>query len=560
MNQYKKTLFQFIVPLFGLFLLVSCGNESSHTTVEDDVKADRAVQHESDRTLYICPMHPNVISEEQGDCPICGMDLVQAKTSGEAEAHEGHDHDDTQMSADTLHATQYTCPMHPDVVSDEPGECPECGMDLVPMDEPAASGESQGEHQHEQMSTQQERAQSASSAGTEEGQQLYTCSMHPNVVQEGPGDCPICGMDLVPMKRAPSAEGAGAAGMTVTVDPVVVQNMGVRKEMVQRRNLSREIRALGRVTFDETRLAHIHTKVDGYIERAYVQATGTRVEAGEPLVEIYSPEMVATQEEYLQAYRNVSQAGVISQGSKDLLASARRRLEFWDISARQISQLEQTGEVSKTLTLNSPFSGVVVLTEAIEGMRVQPGMHLYRIADLSEVWVEADIYEYELPWLKEGQPVSMDLSYSPGVQYNGSVEYIYPYLESKTRTVKVRSVFDNNDGMLKPGMYANLNIESQIEENAVAIPEEAVIFSGERAIAFIALGEGRFEPRDLQLGALSGDGYYAVQGGIHEGEEIVTSGQFLLDSESKLQEALQKMLSRNRSGEEAAASMQGHNH
>jgi Cu(I)/Ag(I) efflux system membrane fusion protein/cobalt-zinc-cadmium efflux system membrane fusion protein len=362
------------------------------------------------------------------------------------------------------------------------------------------------------------------------------------------------------MKRAASAEGAGAAGMTVTVDPVVVQNMGVRTEVVQRRNLSREIRALGRVTFDETRLAHIHTKVDGYIERAYVQATGTRVEAGQPLVEIYSPEMVATQEEYLQAYRNVSQAGLMSQGSKDLLASARRRLEFWDISAQQISQLEQTGEVSKTLTLNSPFSGVVVLTEAIEGMRVQPGMHLYRIADLSEVWVEADIYEYELPWLEEGQPVSMNLSYNPGVEYTGSVEYIYPYLESKTRTVKVRSVFENNDGMLKPGMYANLSIQSEIDENALAIPEEAVIFSGERAITFVALGGGQFEPRDLQLGALSGDGYYAVQGGVHADEEIVTSGQFLLDSESKLQEALQKMLSRNRSGEEAAASMQGHNH
>jgi len=202
----------------------------------------------------------------------------------------------------------------------------------------------------------------------------------------------------------------------------------------------------------------------------------------------------------------------------------------------------------------------VVLTEAIEGMRVQPGMHLYRIADLSEVWVEADIYEYELPWLEEAQPVTMNLSYNPGAEYTGSVDYIYPYLDSKTRTVKVRSVFDNDDGMLKPGMYANLSIQSQIEENAVAIPEEAVIFSGERAIAFVALGGGQFEPRDLQLGPLSGDGYYTVQAGVHEGEEIVTSGQFLLDSESKLQEALQKMLSRNRSGEDAAVSMEGHNH
>jgi Cu(I)/Ag(I) efflux system membrane fusion protein/cobalt-zinc-cadmium efflux system membrane fusion protein len=314
------------------------------------------------------------------------------------------------------------------------------------------------------------------------------------------------------------------------------------------------------VTYDETKLAHVHTKVDGYIEKAYVQATGTRVKAGQPLVEIYSPDLVSTQEEYLQAYRSARRAQAGLQAVQDLLESARRRLELWDISDTQITRLEQTGTVTETMTLNSPFDGVVVFTEAIEGMHVKPAMHLYKIADLSRVWVEADIYEYELPWIEEGQQVVVNQSYVPGKEYVGHVDYIYPYMESKTRTVKVRSIFENRNGELKPGMYVNMEIHSEIDANAVTLPEESIIFSGTRAIAFVSLGDGRFEPRNVELGPLSGDGYYQVYNGVHTGEKVVTSGQFLLDSESKLQEALQKMVARNESGEGSSAVIQEHNH
>ncbi|HKJ69139.1 MAG TPA: efflux RND transporter periplasmic adaptor subunit [bacterium] len=513
---------------------------------------------------------------------IFGTAVVLAACSGEGQAKSpAAEPQHQEMKA----AQQYTCPMHADVIEDEPGDCPICGMDLVPLNSAEAAAT---EHDHSEHQPQQAQA----SAQQNEGAQLWTCGMHPNVIRDEPGNCPICGMNLTPLKGSTQATASSADGKkgkgeilywrapmdpsyisdkpgkspmgmdlvpvyegeanfasTITVDPTVVQNMGVRTAPADRRNLVREIRALGRVTYDETKLAHIHTKFNGYIEETYVAATGQRVRKGEHLVAIYSPELVSTQEEYLQAYRGYQNARASGNEYKitqteDLLSSAKRRLEFWDISEDQISRLEESGAVSKTMVLRSPFNGVVIHKNAVDGMRVQPGMKLYEIADLSTVWVEADIYEYELPWVQEGQQVEMNLSYMPGKILEGYVDYIYPYLDDKTRTVKVRVVFANGDQELKPGMYSNVRIESEIGTEVPSIPEESVIWSGERTLIFIALGEGRFVPRDVKLGALSGDGYYEVLSGVQPGETVVTSGQFLLDSESKLKEALQKMLAR----------------
>jgi len=333
--------------------------------------------------------------------------------------------------------------------------------------------------------------------------------------------------------------------------------MGVRTARVEQRNLSREVRALGRVTYDETKMAHLHTKIDGYIEETYVAATGQQVNRGEPLVAIYSPELVSTQEEYLQIYRTNQRA--LNNGNQseinrteDMLASVRRRLEFWDIPDAQIRRLEEEGTVTKTMTLNSPFNGVVIQKTAVDGMRVQPGMKLYEIADLSTVWVEADIYEYELPWIEEGQSVEMQLSYLPGSNLQGYVDYIYPYLNDKTRTVTVRTVFSNEDHTLKPGMYTNVRIQSELDGQPVSIPEESVIWSGERTLLFVSMGDGRYVPRDVRLGALGSGGYYEVLAGVQPGETVVTSGQFMLDSESKLKEAIQKMMARRETGSAAA--------
>ena len=511
-----------IAILGGLLSLNTCSGENA---------AQKSEQTAQEQKLYTCSMHPNVVQDEPGDCPICGMDLVPMKNTQQAsaqESHEGHEHQTSQQSGQQEDGEQlWTCSMHPNVVQDEPGDCPICGMDLVPMKRSGGG--------------------SATSAKVEGKGEIvyYQAPMDPSYISEEPGKSPM-GMDLVPVYE----NQVDNFGNTITINSTVVQNMGVRTAPIRKRNLTREIRAVGNVVYDETNLAHVHTKVTGYIEETHVEITGERVEKGEPLVEIYSPELVATQEEYLQAYRSAQRSG---GASGDLLSSARRRLEFWDISEEQINRLERTGEVRKTMTLYSPFTGVVIFTNAIDGMRVQPGNPLYKIADLSTVWVEAQLYEYEIPWLTENQKVMMHLSYTPGKTYKGRIDYIYPYLEEKTRTVKVRSVFQNPNGELKPGMYANLQLYSEIGRDVPAIPEESVIWSGERTLVFIALGDGHFAPRDVKLGALSGDGYYEVLSGARAGETVVTSGQFLLDSESKLKEALQKMLSKRESGSSKSA-------
>jgi len=283
------------------------------------------------------------------------------------------------------------------------------------------------------------------------------------------------------------------------------------------------------------------------VEKLYVNYTGQEVSKGQALLEIYSPELVAAQEEYLTALdyqRRLenSAGGDVAQGARDLLGSARQRLRYLDISDEQIQRLKASGEVSRTMTLHSPQQGIVVHKAVLEGAHIAPGQHLYRIAELSTVWVYADIYEYELPWIQVGQDAEVELSYLPGRMFNGRVTYVYPFLESKTRTVRVRMSFDNADGALKPEMYANVEIAAPVAEKAVVVPVQAVIHSGERRLAVVSLGEGRFQPRELEIG-VEANGFYQVLDGLREGDRIVTSSQFLIDSESNLKAAFGAMVS-----------------
>ena len=376
-----------------------------------------------------------------------------------------------------------------------------------------------------------------------QGEVLYwRAPMDPTYISSQPGKSPM-GMDLVPVYA-----GQEAMGPMVRIDPVVQQNIGVRTAPVVRRDLTRTIRTLGRLDYDETKVAHVHTKFTGWIEATYANATGQRIRKGEPLLDIYSPQLVTAQQEFVDANLSLQNLAVAASPStrrrlETILESTRTRLEYLDVSTEQIGQLTRTGNVQKTLTIKSPFSGIVVNKQALDGMEVRPGMRLYTIADLSDIWVFADIYEYEAPWVKEGQRATMSLSYQPGSQYEGDVQYVYPYLDEKTRTIKVRLVFANPELALKPGMYAEVNIQSSPVRDALAVPLEAVLFSGERNLAFVSLGEGRFAPRDVTIGIESGDGYYEVISGLAQGEVVVTSSQFLLDSESRLQESIAKLLS-----------------
>ena len=268
---------------------------------------------------------------------------------------------------------------------------------------------------------------------------------------------------------------------------------------------------------------------------------------GQPLFEIYSPELVATQEEYLLAYKNQqrltkSEFKEVSMGAQSLLKATRQRLKFWDISDNEIEALERMGEVQRTLTIYSPAEGVIIHKNVIEGSYTKAGMDLFRMADLSTVWVYAHIFEYELPWIKAGQKVQMNLPYIPGRQFEGRVDYIYPYLDAKTRDVKIRVVFDNPAMELKPQMYVNITIASKSGDNVLVIPSEAIIRSGKRNLVFIDLGNGKFRPQNVIIGPEGDDGLIRIIAGLEEGQRIVTSAQFLLDSESRLREAIQKML------------------
>jgi Cu(I)/Ag(I) efflux system membrane fusion protein/cobalt-zinc-cadmium efflux system membrane fusion protein len=418
-------------------------------------------------------------------------------------------------------AQQYTCGMHPMIITDEPGLCPICNMELTPLKEAGA-------------------VTSSVPAG-ERKVKYWVAPMDPTFIRDEPGKSPM-GMDLVPVY-----EDEAATGSIISVDPVTSQNMGVRITSVIRKDLSRTVRTVGLVGYEEPKQFSVNSKIDGWVERLYVNESGQFVKKGTPLLEIYSPALVSAQEELLLA-RNNSQSLAespfpsIADGAKRLFESSKRRLKLWDISDRQIRRLEKSGEVAKTLTLYAPYDGIVTMKMVREGQFIKGGMELLMLSDISKVWVYADIYEYEMPWVKVGQKAKIILPYVGSGPIESEVSYIYPFVEPKTRTIKARFDIDNPDFILKPDMYVNVRLETEPVKDALAVPVEAVLHSGEQQTVFVALGEGKFEPRLVKTGLQSESGYIEIAQGLLEGEQVVVSAQFMLDSESKLREAIQKML------------------
>lgn len=385
---------------------------------------------------------------------------------------------------------------------------------------------------------------------------FYRNPMDPSITSPVPAKDSM-GMDYVPVYAG--EEAAGPMG-TVAIDPIVVQNIGVRTARAQRAALSHTVRAVGRIDFDEQRISRLHPKVEGWIEEMYVDTTGAQVSEDTMLLSVYSPRLVASQQEYVLALRNYeslkdSPIPDISRGAADLVASSRARLELLDVPEHQIVELEKSRIPQKSLHIHSPAEGVVMKIGARQGQHVTPMTELYVIADLSQVWVYADVFEHDLPWVRVGDAVEMTLAAMPGEVFEGSLDYIYPYAETKTRTVKVRLVFDNPDRMLRPEMFADLLIRTSMDPNALVIPAEAVIRSGLTNQVFVVSAPGRFEPRVVKLGVES-EGRVSVLEGLAEGEEVVTSAQFLIDSESKLREAAAKMTARS-AGETAAPQADG---
>jgi multidrug efflux pump subunit AcrA (membrane-fusion protein) len=406
---------------------------------------------------------------------------------------------------------------------------------------------------------------------TAEGEiDYWTCPMHPSVKMKDPGTCPICGMELTPVMKdtghaphdaphemempqgeghsghmmepqPPPAESGGKPKTEFTVSPERQQLIGVKTVPVTMRSLDRTVRTVGIVVLDETKVERVHTRFSGWVDKLYVNYTFEHVHKGQPLFSIYSPELVATQEEYLIALRSkkaLSGSGYpeISSSSGALLQAAERRLRLWDISQGQIDELAKTGKVRDSLVIYSPVSGHVLEKNVFPNTYVEPGTVLYTIADHSNVWVEADIYENEIPLVKVGDEATMTLASLPGREFEGKVTFISPHLDMKTRTAKARLEFPNPDLTLLPEMYADVVIDVPVGER-LAVPDSAVLRTGTSDIVFVSKSGGRMEVRGVNLGAKAG-GYYEVLGGLFEGELVVSGARFLIDSESRIQNAV----------------------
>lgn len=412
---------------------------------------------------------------------------------------------------------------------------------------------------------------------TAEGEiDYWTCAMHPSVKMKEPGSCPICGMDLTPVMKNTGTEtqtpsrGAeekedspdmevmdhsrhgtavpaappdkeGEPKSTFTVSPERQQLIGVKTEEVTVRPMDKTIRTVGVVVLDETRVEQIQTRITGWIDNLYVNYTFEHVHKGQPLFSIYSPELVSTQEEYLLALRSKEilaggEFPEISGGSNALLEAAERRLRLWNVSQEQINELSRTGKVRDSLVIYSPVSGHVLEKNAYQNMYVEPGTVLYKVADHSNVWVEVDIYENEIPLVKVGDEARVTLASFPGREFTGKVTFISPHLDMKTRTAKARLEFANPDFKLLPEMYADVNIDIPMGER-LAVPVSAVLRTGAQDVVFVDRGEGKMEIRKVGLGP-KGDGYYEVLSGLNEGDKVVSRANFLIDSESKIQAAV----------------------
>jgi Cu(I)/Ag(I) efflux system membrane fusion protein len=400
----------------------------------------------------------------------------------------------------------YTCGMHPQIIKKEPGNCPICGMKLTPI-----------------------RANTAAAAG-ERKIKFYKSTMTPGEVSPKPGKDAM-GMDMVPVY-----EGGDASSANIQIDAATIQRMNLRTALVEHGPVRREFRTVGTVSYNEQGLRDITTKYEGWLEKLLVSSTWAVVKAGDPLFEIYSPDLYNAQLNYVVALRADGEAG----GS--LSRAALARLHLFDVPDEVIAELNRTKEPHRTMVFRAPSDGVVIEKMGVAGQMMKPGERIYRLADLSSVWVQAEIYEKDLPYVRTEAPALVRTSYGPERTFEGKVDLLLPQVQEQTRTATARIVLANADGFLRPGMFVDVRFSAQLADDAVLVPDMAVLRSGERNTVFVALDRGYFEAREVKLGGRSEGNNYQVLSGLQAGERVVTSGQFMLDSESQLREAIQKML------------------
>lgn len=430
------------------------------------------------------------------------LSLVACDSSEQMPGADGMKQETAVEHAEKHLDPKYVCPMHPNIVQDEPGNCPICGMELVA------------------------REQEKPAAKKEKKILYWVAPMDPNYRRDEPGKSPM-GMDLIPFYGEDSTDDSGA----ITISPVTVQNLGVRTARAEVGKLWKRVDTVGYVDFDENKISHVHLRTDGWIDKLVVKSEGARVKKGDLLFELYSPTLVNAQDEYLQSLRS---------NNKRLIRASYARLRALGIDDQQIRKIKETRKSEQLIKVRAAQDGIVSRLNAREGMFVKPRMEVMTLADLSSVWIQVEVFERQAEWVQQGKPAEITVPYLPGRTWEGTVEYVYPSLDPKTRTLRARLRFENPDESLKPNMFTNVTIFGGATQNVISIPREALIRTGEGERVIISLGEGRFAPREVVSGIESGD-YIEIVKGLNGNEEVVTSSQFLLDSEASIKASLNRM-------------------
>ena len=433
-------------------------------------------------------------------------------------------------------AQLWTCAMHPHIVREEPGNCPLCNMRMTPVKDTSVSPS---------------RAGTMPSGERKIG--YWRAPMDPNYVSEQPGKSPM-GMDLIPVYEDEAGVGGG-----VRVDPNFLQNFAVRTVLVERGSIPMEIRTVGTLAHNEESIVSVNTKFAGWVEKAYYHNIGESVKRGDVLFEVYSPELVTTQREYLAALDYVDRLSGSAypeavERARSLLEASRERLRYWDISEEQIRQLEESRQASRTVKVFSPATGLIVgkMGDSLEGMRLTPGMTVLKLGSHSKLWAKVELYENDVRYVHKGTPVRVEVGAFPGRSWRGRVVLFAGALDPRTRTLTAYVEIDNSDMKLRPNMFADVVIRPPAVRGAVKAPREAILHSGERAVVIVEKSKGVFEPREVELGP-EGGGYQEVRRGLEAGERVVTSSQFLIDSESNLKAAISQLLGSRPGAADASA-------
>lgn len=467
-------------------------------------------------TQYHCPMHPTYVSSQPGECPICGMDLVPIAADATAKVAAND-----SVSPGKAHAPKYYCSMCPEIVSDTMGECSKCGMNMEPVQ------------------------------AVKPGQ--YQCPMDLQVVSDTPGKCPVCGMHLELVKDDAAAGHAdhdtgsmtngNVPGMVaLTIEPKRLQLIGIRTGTVENRTVTGGLRLTGYVTPEEEKLATISVRFSGWVRTLAANQTGQLVRQGDALLTVYSQELYQAEQEYVAAKSATTRAEVdvaLTATRLEILKATGERLRLLGVPEEELLRLEREGTAQSELTIRSPFSGYVIDKAVEAGQYVGPEEALFRIADLSTVWVLADVYEQDVQAVHTGMRGTLSVTAYPGETFDGSIRYVYPTVSVQTRTMKARLLFANQDLKLKPGMFAEIKLE-RAGTKVPAVPNDAIMDGGTVQYVFVVRGGTHFEPRQVRLGH-RGDTHSEIISGVAAGDTVVTSANFLIDSESRLQAAISGM-------------------